>query len=285
MWKLPITLLSVCLLNSCANYSQLTYVAKLPKKLKENSGMVTLNDSLVWLVEDHGNKNLIYQVDLQGNLLRELKVDNAHNEDWEDLTKDLNQNVFIGDFGNNDNKRKDLTIYKIPNPEIAKGKKIKAEKIKFSYPNQKEFPPSKVEMNFDAEAFFHYNDAFYIISKNRTKPFTGIASIYKVPAKPGTYKAASVGEFFTCKQEGECRVTAADISPDGSTIALLGYGKLWLFSAFELDDFSKGKMKTIDLGISTQLESISFLDNETLLLSDEVRGNSGGNLYSIKISK
>lgn len=283
MWKTTITLLSVFMLHSCANYGQLAYVAKLPKKLKENSGMITLNDSLVWLIEDHGNEDEIYQVDLKGNLLRELKVKNAHNEDWEDLTKDGNKNIFIGDFGNNDNKRKDLTIYKIPNPEITKAKKIEAEKIKFSYPDQNEFPPSAAEMNFDAEAFFHHKDALYIISKNRTKPFTGIASIYKVPATPGKYKAEFIGEFITCKQESECRVTAADISPDGSTIAILGYGKLWLFSAFEWDDFSKGKMKTINLGITTQLESVSFLDNTTLLLSDEVRGDTGGNLYSLKI--
>ncbi len=245
--------------------------------------MITLSDSLVWLVEDHGNEDKIYQIDLKGNLVREIKVKNAHNEDWEDLAKDLDKNIFIGDFGNNDNKRKDLTIYKIPNPEITKDKKIEAGKIKFSYPDQKEFPPAEVEMNFDAEAFFYHNDALYIITKNRTKPFTGVASIYKVPTTPGEYKAEFIGEFVTCAQAMECRVTAADISPDGSTIALLGYGKLWLFSSFEWDDFSKGQIKTINLGISTQLESVSFLDNGTLLLSDEAIGNTGGNLYSIKI--
>ena len=81
------------------------------------------------------------------------------------------------------------------------------------------------------------------------------------------------------------QVTAADISPDGSTIALLGYGKLWVFTDFKWDDFSKGKMKTIDLGVTTQLESICFLNNETLLLTDEERANTGGNLYSLKLKK
>ncbi|MBT8299256.1 MAG: hypothetical protein KJO52_13055, partial [Maribacter sp.] len=59
----------------------------------------------------------------------------------------------------------------------------------------------------------------------------------------------------------------------------------FLFTDFEWDDFSKGKMKTINLGATTQLESVCFLNNDTLLLSDEKRGNTGGNLYTLKLSK
>jgi hypothetical protein len=44
--------------------------------------------------------------------LKTLKV-NAKNTDWEALTNDGN-NFYIGDFGNNDGSRRDLTIYKVP---------------------------------------------------------------------------------------------------------------------------------------------------------------------------
>ncbi|MBT8292175.1 MAG: hypothetical protein KJN70_02785, partial [Eudoraea sp.] len=71
-----------------------------------------------------------------------------------------------------------------------------------------------------------------------------------------------------------------DISPDGKTIALLGYGRLWLITNFELSKFFDGELRTIDLGIRTQLESISFLNNKTLLLSDEQLKHRGRNLYS-----
>ncbi len=285
MPKIPATLLVLLLLTSCSNYAQLTYLTELPKKIKENSGMTILDKNTVWFIEDHGNPDEIYQVDLNGTLLKALKVKNAKNKDWEDLTKDTENNIYIGDFGNNDNKRKNLTIYKIPDPSSEKSETKAADKITFEYPGQKDFPPSKAEMNFDAEAFFHHDNALYIITKNRTEPFTGIASIYKVPATPGAYKAEFIGEFSTCKDDGHCRVTAADISPDSSTIALLGYGQIWLFTNFEWDDFSKGDIETIDLGISTQLESLNFLDDNTLLLSDEKNGEKGGNLYSFKISK
>ena len=282
--KINFIVLYLCsVLLGCSNIGKLTYITKLPKNLGENSGMVTIVDSTIWLIEDHGNKDEIYKVDFKGNLLKDLKVKNAKNHDWEDLARDEHGNTYIGDFGNNSNKRKDLVIYKIPNPEIEAGEKIDAEKIKFSYQDQKDFPPEVAELNYDAEAFFYQNNSLYIITKNRTIPFSGEAFIYKVPAVQGEHIAQLVGKFITCKKDVICQVTAADISDDGTKIALLGYGKLWIFTDFKWDDFSKGKMKTIDLGATTQLESICFLNNDTLLLSDEERGNTGGNLYSLKL--
>ncbi|MGB5819722.1 MAG: hypothetical protein WBG90_09580 [Saonia sp.] len=272
-----------CLL-SCSNYGQLTYIAKLPKKLKENSGIVSFEKSTVWIVEDNGNQDEIYQVDLNGKLLKELKVKNAKNRDWEDLTKDNQGNLYIADFGNNANKREDLVVYKTPNPEIEKGDKIDAVAIRFNYPEQKDFPPEKDSLFFDAEALFYHDNYLYIITKNRATPFTGEALVYKIPSEKGTYEAQYVSKFIPCTTQKICEVTAADISPDGKKIAVLGYGKLWIFTDFTMTDFTKGKMKTIDLGATTQLESVCFLDDTTLLLSDEQRAGTGRNLYSFQLN-
>ncbi len=265
---------------SCANYGQLNYVTQLPERLKENSGMAVIDSTGVWFIADNGNKDVLYKVDKNGTLLKELKVKDAKNKDWEDLANDKQGNVYIGDFGNNQNKRTGLVIYKVPNPSIEKGEKITAESIRFSYPEQTEFPPKKEQRHFDAEAFFYYKNALYIITKNRAEPFNGRAFIYKVPATKGNYEATLVGSFITCQETSKCRVTAADISPNGQTIALLGYGNLWVFTHFKWDDFSKGKMQTIDLKSKTQLEALSFINNKTLLLSDEKMGPTGRNLYS-----
>ena len=141
-------LLVVLLLISCSNYGQLTFVSKLPKKLGENSGIVHLKDSTFWFINDSGNSDKIYQANMQGDLLKEFRVDNAKNRDWEDLTSDEEGNVYIGDIGNNNSNRKDLVIYKIPNPHKEKGDHITAKKIKFHYPEQKKFPPKKKNLRF-----------------------------------------------------------------------------------------------------------------------------------------
>ena len=110
-----------------------------------------------------------------------------------------------------------------------------------------------------------------------------MARIYKVPAKKGKYEAILVGTFTTCQEETSCRITAATISNDGKTIVLLGNGKLWIYTDFKDENFSNGTVKEIDLGIRTQLESVCFMNSNTLLLSDERSNNEGGNLYTFKL--
>jgi len=271
------------LLVGCSNYGQLTYVTKLPKSLKETSGIAYYGNNTAWFIEDHGNKDNIYNVNFKGEILKKIEIKNAKNKDWEDLAKDDKGNLYIADTGNNSNKRDDLVIYKIKNPELTKGDTSEAEKIKFNYPEQKDFPPKKKKLFYDAEAIFYNNNFIYIITKDRSKPFKGKAFIYKVPAKKGSYEAELIGEFNPCETAGVCQVTAADISPDGKTVVLLGYGLLWLFTDFDNEDFTKGTIETIALGATTQLESVCFTDNTTLLISDEERAKTGQNLYTIKI--
>jgi len=274
---------AVFFLSGCTHYGELTFEAELPKKLDENSGIVATTENSYWLIEDAGNDDVIYNVNLQGDLLRSLKVKNAKNKDWEDLAKDEKGNIYIGDFGNNDNKRKDLVVYKIPNPDIEKGDKIEAEKIEFYYPEQQHFPPKKENFLYDAEAFFYDNDSLSVITKNRSIPFTGEAFIYKIPATKGKHKAKRIGKIKLCNDENTCRITAADISPDGKTIVLLSNGKLWVYRDVLQENFGKSEAEVVNLNIGTQLEAVCFKDANTLLLSDERSKSVGGNLYSYSL--
>ncbi|PWL40254.1 hypothetical protein DKG77_05380 [Flagellimonas aquimarina] len=273
-------------LQGCAQkpyYGDLTYLGKLPSKLNEVSGIASVNDSIAWVIEDNGNKDHIYAINLKGNLVKKLKVENAKNHDWEDLAKDEKGNLYIGNFGNNANERKNLSIYKLPNPDNQTGNKIKAEKITFEYPQQEKFPPKKSKLMFDCEAFFYKDNFLYLITKNRTRPYTGKALIYKVPAVIGSHQATLIGEFTACKDPQFCSITGADISPDGKKVVLLGSGFIWLFTDFSSDDFTKGSLRTIDVKHRTQQESICFVDNRTLLIADEQSKTKGRNLYSYLI--
>ncbi len=271
----------ICILcTGCAHYGQLTFICKLPKKFDENSGIVTLEDDKIWLIEDNGNDDAIYEVSTEGKRLREFEVKNAKNIDWEDLTKDEKGNLYIGDFGNNDNDRKDMVIYKIPNPTKEPGDKIEAVKINFKYPEQKQYPPVSSKRKYDTEALFYLDSVLYIITKDRSNPFAGEALLYTVPAKAGNYNATLVGTFKTCDTLSTCQITSAAISPDKKKIVLLGYGSLWIITEFDLPNFSKGKVQYIDLGVRTQLEAVCFKDNTTILLSDEKNQILGRNLYS-----
>lgn len=278
---IPIFILGLFI--GCANYGQLTYTAKLPNALDENSGIAYFDDSGIWVVEDSGNSEELYKVDFDGNTLKKLHVKNVKNHDWEDLALDSIGNLYIGDFGNNGNKRDNLAIYKLPNPDTEKGAKIDAQKIRFRYPEQSSYPPNDSEMFYDAEAFFHLGSNLYIITKNRSIPFTGTAHIYKIPDSPGTYDAEFIGLIKTCDDWKTCQITSADISSTGKKIVLLSYGKLFVITDFIGEDFASGKMVAIDLGVRTQLESVCFKNDSTLLISDEEKRKSGRNLYTFKL--
>lgn len=263
-------------------YGKLEPVGKFSSKLKEVSGIETSPAGAIWVIQDSGNEDKIYQVDAKAKLVQSLKIDHAKNQDWEDLALDTDGNLYIGDFGNNANERKNLTIYKVSQSELDK-KKPNAKKIAFHYPDQKNFPPEKDSLYFDTEGFFHLDGHLYIFTKNRTRPYSGKTLMYRVPDTEGEHTAEPLGSLFLCGDQDRCSVTGADISPDGKTIALLSYGLVFLLTDFELSDFSKASIQTIDLNCQTQIESICFLDNKTLLIADEQNKHGGRSLYQFQL--
>ena len=272
------------LLYSCNDYGQLTYQLKLPSKLKENSGIEKISkDGLLWVIEDSGNKDHIYGLNKKGEIIRDINIKNAKNVDWEDLAIDDEKNLYIGDFGNNYNLRKNLTIYKVPNPEKSKGEELRAVKITFNYPEQKKFPPGPLERLYDAEAFIYFNKHLYIFTKNRTEPFNGKTLLYRIPAKPGHHEATLIDSLTSCDNYLSCAITGATISPDNKRIALLSHNTVWIFSDFKTDNFFKGSVEKIPLKHYSQKEGICFENNKTLLISDEDNKLIGRNLYKLQI--
>lgn len=285
MKKQLLLVLSIVLL-ACQQQSNddLKTLYSLPKKLKEVSGITYFTESkLLYTLEDSGNHNKIYALNPAGKIEKTITITNATNIDWEDITKDKKDNLYIGDFGNNDNTRQDLCIYKINKKELNKDNAAADYKVSFSYPEQIEFPPKKKEMFYDVEGFFEYENYFYLFTKNRSKGFDGTAFIYKIPNAAGTQKAIKIGEFRTCDNYNHCVLTSATISPDGKKVVVLSHDKIVLFQNFQGDLFHKGTQTEISLNHFSQKESVVFKDNNTLLIADEKTGKLDGNVYEFKL--
>ncbi|CAM3461251.1 hypothetical protein [Flavobacterium chungbukense] len=285
MRKSVLVVVSIVLL-ACQKQSSsnLKELYSLPKKLKEVSGISYFPETnILYTLEDSGNKNAIYAIDSKGKLAKTITVSNATNVDWEDITKDKSGNIYIGDFGNNDNERRDLCIYKVAKNQLSNDLAQAEYKISFSYPEQKEFPPKKKEMFFDVESFFEHSGYFYLFTKNRSKGFDGTAFIYKIKNAKGPQKAVKIGEFKTCNNYNHCVLTSATISPDGKKVALLSHDKVLIFKDFKGDLFHKGTQTQIELNHFSQKEAIVFKDNNTLLIADEKADKIGGNVYEFKL--
>lgn len=279
------TLFLALLFISCVNSStEDNFVFTFPSKLKEVSGIQrTLNSDLIWTIEDSGNENVIYGLDLSGVEKSSVRINNLENGDWEDITGDKEGNLYIGDFGNNNNIRKDLAIYKIAADSLKSENTTYSYKVSFYYPEQTAFPPKRSNLIYDCESFFEFKGNFYLFTKNRSKNFDGTTLLYRVPNAPGTHKALLMAKFKTCATYGTCAITSAAISPDTKKVMLLSHNKVWLFENFKEDDFFNGSVTILKLANYTQKEGLCFKDNATIYISDEKTKSIGGNLYEYNL--
>ncbi|MAT40061.1 MAG: hypothetical protein CL946_10710, partial [Ectothiorhodospiraceae bacterium] len=259
-------------------------VTTLPEILEESSGL-EITEGSFWSLNDSGGEKELYHFDSTGTLFRSLRLANSLNRDWEDLAQDDTGNFYIGDFGNNDNDRKNLRVYKLPNPLPISTNITNAEIIEFAYEDQQDFPPGKPLRHFDMEAMIWYQGALYLFSKNRTEPFDGMVHLYKLADTPGQHTAMLIDSFYTgAGTMLDNWVTSADISPDGRNLILLGQGKAWLFQDFEGDAFFEGTVRVLQFPSLTQKEAICFASNTRAYITDElVGGIFGGRLYEISI--
>jgi hypothetical protein len=283
--KKIIALISIVSLFSCNNQnntSVINYITELPKELKEISG-IAYSNNLIYSIEDSGNKNQVVVLDTSGTITKTITLNNTENIDWEDLTFDTKGNLYIGDFGNNDNVRKDLTIYKIDKSNLQGEKTDVAYKISFDYPEQTDFPPKKKNLMFDVEAFFEHQNHFYLFTKNRSKDFDGSSYIYKIPNTAGHHHAKLIKTITTCADYRNCAITSAAISPDGSKFVLLSHSKIWLFENYSQDNLADGKMRELDLNHFSQKEAVCFKNNDALFIADERVKKTGGNLYRVSL--
>ena len=269
-------------LNTACNTGNLDVIGDLPKSLNEVSGTETVSNSeFIWMLNDGGNASKLYGLNEQGTIKTELKID-AKNNDWEDLTSDKKGNLYIGDFGNNSNERKNLTILKVNYSSLKGNSKVEIARISFKYPDQETFPPKKKKMRFDCEAFFHYNDSLYLFTKSRVKNEFGKTYLYKIPAKQGHHTAKFIGSFNSCA-DLHCWITSADISEDGKKVALLSPKSVLVFTNFTADHFFSGSVKTYDFDFDSQKEGVCFKDENTLYITDEKAHGDGGNLYEFEL--
>ena len=266
--------------------SKLEVLTTLPKVIKEASAaeITPASPDLVWTIEDQKNDNILFGFTKNGELKKEIRINNVENNDWEDLTADDAGNIYIGDFGNNDNERQDLAIYKISALDLTKDQTEASEIVEFYYPEQTEFPAKKKDRIYDAESFFIFNNQFYLFTKNRSSKFDGTTSLYRVDNKPGQrLPAKKISSFKTCDNFNHCAVTSAAISPDKKKVAILSSDKVFIFTDFKGDDFFSGKSQMIELNHYTQKEGLTFETNDSLLITDEAAKKGESFLYRLKL--
>lgn len=279
-------LILICVSTSGVTQVRLKKIVNLPKKMHETSGLLYYKNKFLITHNDGGNKSEIYILNQKGESLKTIDIEDVKNTDWEDLAQDNKGNIYIGDFGNNDNNRKKLQILILKNGFMDK-KKVEPKKITFWYEDQEKFPPKKAELNYDCEAFFEKDGYLYLLTKCRTKPFSGVSKMYVIPAKKGKHKAKLLGQFQFCSTSWKfCSVTAADYDYASNTLTVLTYGKLYVVSNIKNNEFWNGDIEMYNIPLIKQREAVAYLGKNKWYLTDEYKkGIGGGNLYKMYLKK
>lgn len=254
----------------------------LDKDLGECSGMALVPSGHLAMINDSGNHPDIYFTDQKGQVVSKTCLMEIQNVDWEEITYS-DGFLYIGDFGNNRNKRRDLVIYKYG---INSADSVwHVGEIRFSYLDQLAFPPATSMHNYDLEAMVALGDSLFLFTKNRTIPFSGYTYQYGLPNRPGEYILSRQDSFKTgIGNWDEFWISGATLNEDKSKLALLSYDKFWVFSNFSGSNFLSGDLDSFAFDFLSQKEAMAFIDSNSLLISDELNFFGGGQLYSVSLT-
>lgn len=255
--------------------------------LGEISGIVkSERGDFYWVHNDSGHDAALFAIDDAGNVLvppwrgiaaedwNGHPIQHAANTDWEAIAL-ADGVLYIADVGNNGNARRDLGVYVVNEPHPLTVASMKAlAYLPLRYPDQQEHPGDV--WHFDCEAVFVADGKLHFITKHRRSGRIGEfelgAKLYRLDTRHSDRENVLV---LLGEREDVAVVTGADISPDGSRLALATYVALWLFERPEDgDNWLAGRAWKLDLDDRTrqrQLEAIAWQDASTLLLVTEKR--------------
>jgi hypothetical protein len=262
--------------------------------IAEQSGIVRSRkfDDVYWVHNDSGHAARLFAVRRDGGVVVPRGVDaaafggivvaNAKNVDWEDIAID-GDTLYIGDVGNNRNRRRDLGVYVLREPDPRVAREVRpTEFLPIAYPDQKEFPP-KDRFHFDCEAIFFLRGKLYFITKHRlgTTPLPSTsATLYRLDTRHTD--RPNVLTRTDARNDLFGWVTGADVSPDGRTLAVLTHApvsSVWLFPTDAAGDrfLSAPSRKLVFTG-GGQVEGIAFDGNDTLIVTNEAR-----DMFEVKV--
>lgn len=218
------------------------------KPVTESSGLCpsVRHPGVFWTHNDSGDGPNLYAIHLDGSLVATYTVQGAKARDWEDIAIDEHGMLYIADVGNNQHKRDDLRIYKVPEPEtLQKTGQLKVvDSIPVDYPDGA----------YNCEALFLDEE--------------GTPTLITKDPGPANVYALEKGQWVLRQQlEVPDVVTGADLAEDGRLAVSTYLG----FVVFQRDSDRQWVPVHRTFAILEQCEAVCW-HNGALLFTSEQRG-------------
>jgi len=266
-------------------------LAALPGALFEVSGIIRdpRRDDLFWVHNDSGNDAQLYGIDLLGRIVAIVPIVGASNRDLEDIAIGPCPDgdcLYLADIGDNLAVYTSVVIYRLPLPGLplsAEAEVVESRPIK---PNATwrlvyaDSPRDSESMVIDAK-----RSELVVISKGRNNEIV----LYAIPLAD---LRDGLAETDTLRRIGRLPlpigtnntqlVTAADLSPDESTLGVRSYTTLFQFpweGSAAFDTMAVPSWASLISAREAQGEGMSWdSSGENVLLVSEGRGSTSPSL-------
>ena len=208
------------------------------KELNEVSGLAASarHEDVLWAINDGGNPARLLALGRRGAIRARFEVKGARNIDWEDMdsfTLDGKHYLLVADTGDNGGRRKDFLLHVFEEPEtLTDGTLEPAWTIRARWPDG--------PRDCEAVAVDPAAGQVLLVSKKRNPP--DLFTLTLADPKGRVREARRIGRLAGVPEaSAEIRrndpaiaklfpqVTAADLSPDRSTLAVLTYGSVLFY--------------------------------------------------------
>ena len=255
-------------------------------RITESSGLATASaGELVYTHNDSGDDGRFFAVGPDGRTRTAYVLPGVEPRDWEDMARGPDEqgrsSLWLGDIGDNNAVRENgLLVHRVLEPEPTEREEVTTE------------PPTSFRLRYadgpgDAETLLVHprTGRLYVV----TKPLAGTARVYAAPERldPGApnllEQVAEAPTQATGTPGGpgigtlaNYLVTAGDIAPDGSRVALRTYTDVyeWTVPGDDVAAAFDGEPTVTPLPEQRQGEGLAYTpDGEAVLLSSEGAGS------------
>lgn len=252
--------------------------------ITESSGIAVskCQPNVLWTHNDSGDDAFIFATNSSGESLGTWKVAGARNNDWEDIAEFKDGGgkcfIYIGDIGDNSDKRLEYTVYRVAEPRISLSNTSSskqnpletenAEILRFAYPDSSQ--------NAETLMVQPQTGDIYVLTKHPDKP----SSVYKLKSLFGSQDVVQAEKISDFKVPAipNGLLTSGDISPDGKRVVICDYSAAYEITLPEgstnFDDIWKQKPIEIDLGDRKQGEAVGYSADGTAIFAASEEKNS-----------
>jgi hypothetical protein len=223
------------------------------ERVNESSGIAPSHrDGSYYTHNDSGDKPRFFRFNREGKILGVYDVSNAKAFDWEDMASAKYGDrlyLYFGDIGDNRGARKNIVVYRVPEPSGG-SKSVTADRTyTLTYPDGAH----------NAEALLVHPETgdLTIITKTAKKP----SQVFwlKNPKRSGSFRVTEIGSIEVGGGFDQAKlITGGAYSPDGKHVVLRTYLGAYEFAVSENGDWTKSDPSSIRTAFELGGEGISY---------------------------